>query len=260
MAEGISGGLGKLRAHFPALQTRAGASGVVAAALAVISAATAFFLLVDTHFSGWLPDGEVVILALGFLILSRFFSQKDRYNALFGEVAYARAFTSFAIPGLGIVFAAIGHLGYMPGPLLPAVWWKPIIVGLGWLLLLIGVLLWWRAVNILGIDNLTMLYVYFPAERRIVETGMYQLLRHPVYAAALHIGTGLALIHAGWYSILTALILHVFFFGWIRLVEEPELLRQIPSYAEYRSKVPAFAPRLSDLGRFWRMLLVGGVG
>jgi len=198
-----------------------------------------------------------VVLAVGFLILSRFFSQKDRYLARFGEQAYARAFVSFGIPGLGILFGAIAHLAYMPGPLIPEVWWRPIIIAIGWLALLIGVLLWWRAVSALGIDNLTLLYVYFPAERRIVDNGIYHLIRHPIYGAALHIGAGLALVHASWYSLLVALILPLFFFGWIRLVEEPELIRQFPKYMEYRRGVPAFAPRLRDLARFWRLLLFG---
>ena len=87
----------------------------------VFGATTGFFLLVDRYFAEWMPDGEIVVLALGFLILSRFFSQKDRYIARFGEQAYARAFTSFGIPGLGIVFGAIAHLAYMPGPLVPDV-------------------------------------------------------------------------------------------------------------------------------------------
>jgi protein-S-isoprenylcysteine O-methyltransferase Ste14 len=260
MADGSSGGIERLRLHFPAVRTKAGTVGVLASALGVIAATTAFFLLVDRYFAEWLPDGEIVILALGFLILSRFFSQKDRYFARFGELAFARAFSAFAIPGLGILFAAVAHLGYMPGPLLPPVWWKPIVVGFGWLVLLIGGLIWWRAVSTLGVDTLTMLYVYFPAERRVVNSGMYKMLRHPVYAAALHIASGLALLHASWYSLLTVVILQLFFFGWIRLVEEPELVRQLPSYEEYRSKVPAFAPRLRDLGKFWRLLMSRAAG
>jgi protein-S-isoprenylcysteine O-methyltransferase Ste14 len=252
-------GLKNLRAHYPALRTRTGTAGVLAAALGVVAATTGFFLLVDKYFAEWLPDGEIVILALGFLILSRFFSRKDRYAARFGEAAYGRAFTSFAIPGLGIIIGAIAHLAYMPGPLIPDLWWKPVLMGLGWLALLIGVLLWWRAVNTLGLDYLMMLYVYFPAERRVVNAAIYQVIRHPIYAATLHIGTGLALVHAGWYSLLTSLILQLFFWGWIRLVEEPELLRQVPGYKEYRLGVAAFAPRLRHLGPFWRLLLGGAV-
>ena len=145
MAIRVFAGIDKLRAHFPALRTPAGSAVVLFAWLAAFGATTGFFLLVDRYFAEWMPDGEIVVLALGFLILSRFFSQKDRYLARFGERAYARAFAAFGIPGLGIVGASLAHLAYMPGPLIPAVWWKPILVGFGWLCLLVGVLIWWRA-------------------------------------------------------------------------------------------------------------------
>ena len=249
MGNGVFAGLERLRAHFPTLATPGGSAAVLAAALGVFGATTGFFLLVDRYFVEWMPDGEIVVLALGFLILSRFFSQKDRYVARFGRRAYARAFTSFGIPGLGIVFGAIGHLGYMPGPLVPDIWWKPVLVGFGWLTLLVGTLLWWRAVNALGVDYLTMLYVYHPEDRRVVRSGLFGVVRHPVYAAAVHISTGLACVHASWYGLLVALVIPLFFLGWIFLVEEKELLRNAPAYMGYRRSVPALLPRHSRPGR-----------
>lgn len=253
-------GLDRLQAHVPALRTRGGLAAVLLAELGVIGGTTGFFLLVDQYLPEWMPDGEIVVLAIGFLILSRFFSQRDRYLARFGERAYERAFAAFGIPGLGIVFGALAHLAYMPGPLIPAVWWKPVVIGVGWLALVTGALLWWRAVTVLGIDSLTMLYVYYPTEQRVVQTGIYDLVRHPVYGAAIHISAGLSLIHASWYSLLVALVVPLFFFGWIRLVEEPDLTRRIPEYAEYTRRVPAFTPRLRNLPRFWRLLLLGEAG
>ncbi len=224
----------------------------------MFGATTGFFLLVDKYFSEWLPDGEIVILALGFLILSRFFSQKDRYQTRFGEMAYARAFTSFGIPGLGIVFAAIAHLGYMPGPMVPPVWWRPVLIGVGWLAILVGASLWWRAVNALGVDYLTMLYIYHPQDRRVVDSGLFGVIRHPVYAAAVHISTGLACVHAGWYSLLVALVVPLFFLGWIFLVEEKELLKNAHGYLDYRRSVPALFPRMRDLRKYWLVLVTGG--
>lgn len=253
----MSTGRERLQAHFPALRTPSGRAAVLAAGIAVFCATTGFFLLVDAGFAEWMPDGEIVVLALSFLILSRFFSQKDRYLAGFGSQAYWRAYVAFALPGSGILFGAVAHLAYMPGPLIPDVWWKPHLIGIGWLTLIVGALLWWRAFNALGLDNLLLLYVYFPADRRILNTGIYQILRHPIYGAALYLSAGLALIHSSWYSLLVALILPLFFFGWIRLVEERELLLHYPDYAEYRAQVPAFAPKMRDLGRFWHLLILG---
>ncbi len=150
-----------------------------------------------------------------------------------------RAFTAFGIPGLGMVFAAIAHLGYMPGPLIPAVWWRPVLIGIGCLAIGVGALLWWRAVNALGVDYLTMLYVYHPQDRRVVNSGLFGVIRHPVYSAAVHISTGLACVHAGWYSLLVALVVPLFFMGWIVLIEEKELVKNANGYLDYRRSVPA---------------------
>ena len=257
MADGFTAGWEALRAHMPPLRSPRGIAWLLGRAAGVFGLTSGFFVLVDREFPEWMPDGEIVVLALGFLILARFFSQKARYQAQFGDRAYARAISAFGIPGLGIVFASIAHLGYMPGPQIPHLWWRPILVGTGWLSLAVGAALWWRAVSTLGLDTLAMLYVYYPEERRIVDSGIYSLLRHPVYAAALRVSIGLALVRANWYALLVALIVPLFLHGWIRLVEEAELIRQFPAYVEYRRRVPAFAPRLPDLGKFWRLLVLG---
>ncbi|MFH1183897.1 MAG: isoprenylcysteine carboxylmethyltransferase family protein [Chloroflexota bacterium] len=258
MPDAFAAGWDVLRTHVPPLRSPGGIAGLLSYAAAVFGLTSGFFVIVDREFPEWMPDGEIVVLALGFLILARFFSQKARYQARFGDQAYARAVSAFVIPGLGIVFASIAHLAYMPGPQIPDLWWRPILTGTGWLSLVLGAALWWRAVSALGPDTLAMLYVYHPEERRIVDTGIYSLLRHPVYAAALRVSAGLALIRANWYALLVALIVPLFFHGWIRLVEEAELIRQFPAYVEYRRRVPAFAPRLLDLGKFWKFLLLGG--
>lgn len=246
-----------LQAKVPEWSERAEVVRTAAGALAALLTTSGFLLLADRRFPEWMPDGEIVVLALGFLILSRFYSQKDRYTERYAEQAYLRAFRAFVVPGLGIVFAAVAHLAYMAGPEIPAVCWKPLlsIIGLG--LVLTGALLWWRGVASLGIDYLVMLYVYHPQSRRLLHSDLYDLLRHPVYAAVMHISAGLALIHANWYSLLVAAILPLFFWGWILLFEEVELVRQLPAYAEYQKAVPAFAPAPRNLLNYWRTLITG---
>jgi len=251
-------GMDALRKHVPELQTREGLALASSALAAVFIVTSLFFILVDSRFSEWMPDGEIVILALGFLIMSRFFSQKKTYQQKYGDLAYRTAFARFNIPGLGIVFASIVHLGYMFGVEIPNLWWKPILGGLGWVILFISLSLWLRTVAVFGVDNLTMLYVYFPAESQMTDSRIYQILRHPIYAAALGIGGGLAMIHANWYALLVALILPIFLSGWVRLIEEKDLLERFPDYANYRKRVPAFWPWPRDYIGFFRFLILGG--
>ncbi len=224
---------------------------------AVFAATSLFFLAADRYFAEWMPDGEIVVLALGFLLLTRFFSQRKRYQEKYGNRAYEQAFARFNIPGLGIVAASIGHLAYIAGPEIPNLWWKQWLVGIGIVLVGLGLLLWLRTVMSFGLDSLMMLYVYHPEQGKRFGDGIYKFMRHPIYAATMDIGFGLALIHGNWYALLVALILPLFFAGWVRLVEERELIERFPDYIEYRRRVPAFSPRLHDLWRFARWLVLG---
>lgn len=209
----------------------------------------------DRYFLGWMPDGEIVVMALGFLILSRFFSQRERYQRLYADKAYELAFWRFAVPGLGILAGSFAHLAYIGGPEVPAIWWRPWLIDLGWLLVAAGLLLWFRAVSSIGMETLMMRPVYEPGAGAQQHSGLYELIRHPIYSAAMHITFGLAFIHANWYALLVALLIPIFFFGWVRLVEEKELLQRFPGYADYRKRVPAFVPWPKNELRLWRIIL-----
>jgi protein-S-isoprenylcysteine O-methyltransferase Ste14 len=248
-------GLDRLQERVPEMRGTGGFLRVALAIGGVFVLTSLFFLAADRGFPEWMPDGEIVILALGFLLLTRFYSQRKRYQERYGERAFWMAFTRFNIPGLGIVAASIGHLAYIAGPDIPNVPWRPWLVALGYVLLVGGLLLWLRAVASFGLDSLLMLYVYHPQEGPRLLTGLYQYIRHPVYSAAQHLGFGLAMIHANWYALLVALLLPLFFAGWTRLVEEPELMARFPDYGEYRRRVPAFVPRPGDFFRLWGMLI-----
>jgi len=246
-----------LEDHVPELRSRVGYALVTLGFLGVMAATSLFFVVVDRGFAAWMPDGEIVVLTLGFLVLSRFFTQRSRFKQQFGQGAYSAAFVRFVVPGLGIIVASIAHLAYMAGPEVPDLWWTPMLRAAGWLLLAAGLTLWLRAIASLGIDTLVLLYVYVPEEGHMASSSIYALIRHPVYSAALNMGAGLALIHANWYALLVVPVLNLFFFGWIRLAEEPDLVVRFPDYLEYRKRVPAFLPWPRDLPRFLRFLILG---
>lgn len=250
-------GLDALRAHIPETGGSMGPWRPVLALALVFLLTTLFFIAADRGFAEWMPDGEIVVLALGFLILSRFYSQRENYRRKYGALAFQKATANFSIPGLGIVAASIAHLAYIAGPGIPNIWWRPWLIALGWILLLVGVGLWLRAAQALGIDNGAMLYVYYPEEGRLLEDKIYGLIRHPIYSAALDMAFGLALIYANWYALLVALIMPIFFFGWARLIEEPELIKRFPSYLDYRKRVPAFGPRPIHWLEFFGYLISG---
>ncbi|HEY0428782.1 MAG TPA: isoprenylcysteine carboxylmethyltransferase family protein [Pyrinomonadaceae bacterium] len=80
-------------------------------------------------------------------------------------------------------------------------------------------------------------------DHKLVTGGVYQIVRHPIYAAMLGklLATGIILSH--WLVLIIAVA--VFFIGTkIRTVAEEKLLRDAfpEEYDEYAEKVPAFIP------------------
>ena len=70
----------------------------------------------------------------------------------------------------------------------------------------------------------------------VVDTGMYAIVRHPMYAATILLFLMIPLILGSWY----ALIIFMFYPAAIvvRLNDEEDLLtRELPGYAEYKKKV-----------------------
>lgn len=254
-------GFEKLQARVPALNTPLGALRFFGIPLLLFAAVTAFFMVEDRTSQIWIPDGEVVIGTLGFWLMSRFFRVRDAFKEKYGPLAYSQAAGRFLFPGLLIVFAVVARIGYVPGPAVAHFSWFAALTILGWFLLFTGVLLWLRSILAFGIDNLTMLYVYFPEDGQLVHHSIYDILRHPIYGAAVRIAWGLALVHATWFALTLALIFAIGMWGWVRLVEEKELLARFDgAYADYRRRVPAFWPRIADTGEFFRFLIAGRTG
>jgi protein-S-isoprenylcysteine O-methyltransferase Ste14 len=91
-----------------------------------------------------------------------------------------------------------------------------------------------------------------------VEHKIYNVLRHPAYAAAQRIAFGLSLLNGSWFALACALIFALGLWGWVHLVEEKELIERFgPAYVKYRQRVPAFWPRLRELKGFFEFLIVG---
>lgn len=249
-------GLDKLAAHVPELNFQGGRFKLVGTFLGIFALTTIYFVLTD-QIPTWTLDSQVVVMALGYLILSRFFTQRKKLLAQYGNTAYHHAFWRYVLPGLAIIFAAVAHIAYMNGPRFT----QPSIViaftWLGWLCIIIGAALWVRAVQTFGADNATMLYVYFPQEGRMVNSSIYEIIRHPVYAGVLRLCIGFALLNMGIYAIVFILILPLGLFGWLRLVEEKELLTRFQGYAEYRRQTPAFWPRIQKIPAFFKFLVTG---
>ncbi len=252
-------GLDALAKHFPELNSASGRLKLAGIALGFFALTTVYFLISD-QIPTWTIDSEIVIFALGFLLLSRAYTQKKIFVERYKENAYQHAALRFIFPGISVIFAAIVHIAYMDDinkmrftqgifPTLMHI--------LGWYWLVVGAFLWVRSALTLGLDKLAFLYIYHPEDGRMSDAAIYKILRHPVYAGAMRVGLGLALLNTGIFALSFIPFLPLGFFGWTRLMEEKELIERFPSYIEYRKRTPAFWVKPQAIGSFWRFIFTG---
>ncbi len=251
-------GLDQLRRHIPDLYTPIGVLRFVLLPIILFLLVTGFFNAMRITSPLWQWVAVILLGSLGFGLLYLFFRYKADFKARFGPLAYSQAAPRFGLPGVAIIAAAVARLRYLPGPAILPFGEHIVLTALGWVLIIVGAVLGLRTVHLFGIDNLTMLYVYFPEESHLVNHKIYNILRHPAYAAVLCLAFGLALLNGSWAALAGAVVLLLGLWGWVRLVEEKELVKRFgPAYAEYQKRVPAFGPRLRDLREFLEFVIFG---
>jgi len=80
-------------------------------------------------------------------------------------------------------------------------------------------------------------------EHKVIDTGPYALMRHPVISSFFGIAAGLFLINPSLVTI-AALLYTIWDFSRAARQEEELLSRTLPGYAEYARQTPRYLPRL----------------
>jgi protein-S-isoprenylcysteine O-methyltransferase Ste14 len=76
------------------------------------------------------------------------------------------------------------------------------------------------------------------SEQRVISSGPYALMRHPMYTSALIMFVGTPLALGSWWGLVPALVLFATIV-WRLLDEEQYLARNLPGYSEYQRSVRA---------------------
>ena len=80
-------------------------------------------------------------------------------------------------------------------------------------------------------------------DAKLIETGIYKLVRHPIYTGLILAFYGYAVITDSGYRLLIATLLFVLFY--IKsLYEEQRLIEKFPNYTEYKKRSGRFFPGL----------------
>lgn len=220
--------------------------------------------------------GVILIISIGFILVWQMWFWRNRLKVKYGQTSYQRIF----LVGFGgvvwILTVAINQ--YIPYYLFAPTFWSnsplkfmatPIETYMGIvapailiircivavILLLTGLMMVIRAIQVFGIDYMVVLYLYFPEESKIQKNEIYSVLRHPTYAGALIIGLGGTFLIFTGFSFLAYLAFLGAFYIHIRFIEERELIKRFGnSYSDYRKEVPAFFVSPTKLRPFLRFL------
>lgn len=250
-------GLDRLATHFPFINSRQRWQ-IFALALACFLLAMAVLTLFDLYWPSGALVGQFAILLGGQFLVAQIIWHRNRFRSRWGDAAYQRAVMRYGVTGLPIVLAAVANIPFLPGERILAGWLGAVAMVAGVYLLLLGLALWLRAALTFGMDNLAMVYVYYPQEGRIVQSSIYSVLRHPVYAAVIRVGIGLALLRGVPFALAFGLFMPLGMMLWLRLVEERELVERFGNgYLEYRRKVPAFWPGVKGWPQMVRFVVSG---
>lgn len=132
------------------------------------------------------------------------------------------------------------HLGALPFPPYPT---HLAAVCVGLLLMAGG-----AAVNILGrlaLGHNWANHATVYAEQTLVTSGVYALVRHPLYASLIWMFTGAALVYLNWAALLANLLIFVPMMIYRARLEEAMLAERFPEYAEYQRQVGRLVPKFS---------------
>ena len=113
------------------------------------------------------------------------------------------------------------------------------LIGIATILLALALHIWSRA----HLQEFYAERVEVQPEHKVIDTGPYRLMRHPVITSFFGIATGLFLINPA-LTTLAALLYTIWDFRRAATQEEDLLTQTLPGYAEYANRTPRFLPRL----------------
>ena len=181
-----------------------------------------------------------------------FWSRRAAYRERYGALAYRELFFRFLVPAVVGAVSALCFPALVGGERLA----PPLLAhGLAAYLFVSMLLLELRGRAVFWDFTLrAFVYSVFPERGRLLTSGIFHWLRHPVYSAAMRFAFGLAALRNNALALACAGLTALGLWLWARM-EERDLEEREPSYAEYQRRVPAFF--VAHPLRLWRFLATG---
>lgn len=125
-------------------------------------------------------------------------------------------------------------------PVTTITWNQPLLFGIGFLVLFLGMSLRWYSMHALG--RFFVGAVVIQAEHTLVQQGPYRYVRHPAYSGILIGAVGTSLMMENWGSLLILVVSLLVSLLYRMKVEEDALRQIIPEYNEYIQRTYRLIP------------------
>ena len=134
-------------------------------------------------------------------------------------------FTSLGFIGL-IVFPALDHRFAWSRMTPYAALAGDVLVAIGWLAIFL----------VFKENTFTSATIELAPDQKVISTGLYALVRHPMYAGALVMLVGIPIALGSWWGVLV-IVAMIPVLIWRLFDEEKFLARNLPGYVEYQDRV-----------------------
>lgn len=182
-----------------------------------------------------------VLILLWFIFAAVFIFRKKPESAPDSKNA-PKSFLGLALQGVGFAFVWSVRRQPLFSPLINGQFILNIILQIA-AVLLAAASVWLAMSAVRELGKQWSLEARLVEGHKLITSGVYQIVRHPIYTAMLGMMISTGIIFSRWYILIAAVI--VFFIGTkIRTNSEEKLLREAfpDEYKTFAEKVPAFIP------------------
>jgi protein-S-isoprenylcysteine O-methyltransferase Ste14 len=147
-------------------------------------------------------------------------AEKEQTQKLIVILGMPLLFSAFVLPALDYRF------GWSPVP-----WYVSIV---GALLVFLGLYIYYLVVRV---NSFAAANITVEQGQRVISTGPYKVIRHPMYAGAILFGIGTPLALGSWWSLFLIAPIFLLIFT-LRIVDEEKVLvHELAGYTEYQKNV-----------------------
>ncbi|MFX0083950.1 MAG: methyltransferase family protein [Candidatus Hodarchaeota archaeon] len=196
---------------------------------------------------------QSIIALIASIFIYRFTTMASKYKKKYGDVAYRYFFFHIVILMLITGNAGIFNILLVKGPALFPLW-LAIIFGIFFIFM--RFLFEWHLRNsgFSEIGHGLGIYMLYPEEGTRIDSNIYSLIRHPMYAGDLCLALGFAFLKNNLFAFLIAMISFIPFLVAMKC-EDRELIRRFGvKHQQYIKETGAIFPKYKKFGKFLKFL------